>query len=166
MINYDNSSVRRQERLLDEQTTIELLRNGEYGVLSMVEQRDGAVAGYGIPINYVWDGGRYIYFHCAPEGHKLDSLNCSDAVSFTIVGKTNVISRKFTTAYQSVIVRGHLARGLSSEERMAALRLFLEKYSPADIETGLKYAEKSFHRTEILRLAIDHTSGKSKSIGV
>ena len=31
-------------------------------------------SGYGVPLNYVWDGNHSIYIHCAPEGHKLHAL--------------------------------------------------------------------------------------------
>ena len=161
---YNNSSVRRQDRLLDEQIGETLLREGEYGFLAMVEDRLGEMAGYGIPLNYVWDGDSAIYIHCAPTGHKLSCLVQHPLVSFSIVGKTAVISNKFTTAYQSIIVRGRICIGLSVEERMEALKLIILKYSPADVEVGLKYAEKSFHRTEILRIQIESISGKNKII--
>lgn len=161
---YNNSSVRRQERLLDEATAETLLREGEYGVLSMVEQRNDETAGYGIPINFVWDSDRSIYFHCAPEGHKLRSTDTYPEVSFTVVGPTHVVSEKFTTAYQSIIVRGRIQRMLPPEQRMNALRLLLAKYSPNDLERGAVYAEKSFHRTEIMQLRIETISGKGKHL--
>ena len=164
MIRYDNSGVRRQERLLDEQTALELLRTAEYGVLSVVERRNGAPAAYGLPINYVWDGADGLYFHCAPQGHKLVCADACNEACFTAVGPTHVVPHKFTTAYQSVVVRGVLRRGLPADERRAALALLLDKYSPHDKETGLKYAEKSFDRTEILRLDIACVSGKAKRI--
>ena len=69
---YVNDTVRRQDRLMDEDRARELLRTSEYGVLSMADT-DGT--GYGIPVNYVWDGADSIYIHCAPEGHKLDALD-------------------------------------------------------------------------------------------
>lgn len=47
---------------------------------------------------------------------------------------------------------------------MHALELLLAKYSPDDREVGMKYAEKSFHRTEIVRLEILAVSGKSKVV--
>ena len=46
---YVNDRVRRQDRLMDEARALELLREGEYGVLSMVA--DGG--GYGVPVNFV-----------------------------------------------------------------------------------------------------------------
>ena len=63
---YNNQDVRRQDRLLDETRAFEILRDGEYGILSM-QSEDGNGA-YGIPINYVWDRGNSIYIHCAPGG--------------------------------------------------------------------------------------------------
>lgn len=164
MVNYDSCSVRRQERLLDQEAALELLRQGEYGVLSMIECRGGQKAAYGIPINYVWDGDASIYVHCAPAGHKLACLETNALVSFAVVGATRVIAHQFTTAYQSIVVRGSLERGLSESERMAALVLLLDKYSPNDKEVGLQYAQKSFARTEVLRLKIDSISGKTKRI--
>lgn len=164
MVNYDNSGVRRQDRLLDEQTSEELLSKSEYGVLSMIETRGAHQAAYGIPINYVWDSKHSIYLHCAPEGHKLECADSNPLVCFVVVGQTQVISNKFTTAYESLVIRGRISRGLSQEERMVALELLLDKYSPLDKEVGLKYTAKSFHRTEILRIEIDSVSGKTKRI--
>lgn len=158
---YDNCAVRRQDRLLAEDEARMLLRTGEYGVLSMVSEQGAA---YGIPLSYVWDGGTNIYIHCAPEGRKLRALErCAD-VSFCVVGRTRVIPDKFTTAYESIVVSCRAVRGLEPDERMAALRLLLEKYSPEDLEIGMRYAEKSFHRTEILRLEMVSVSGKSKVV--
>lgn len=161
---YANDSVRRQDRLLDEASAIELLRKGEYGVLSMVESLGDELGGYGIPINYVWNGGNIIYFHCAPEGHKLKSIAARRQVSLCVIGTTNVISHKFTTAYESIIVRGTARADLPTEERHQALELFLDKYAPADKAVGLKYAEKSFSRTNIIRLDISSISGKCKRV--
>lgn len=161
---YNNDSVRRRERLLEEKEAISLLRTGEYGILSMIENIDKAIGGYGIPLNYVWDGNASIYFHCAPEGYKLDCLKKNPNVSFSVIGHTKVISHKFTTAYESIVVRGNIVMDLPEEERRKALILVLDKYSPADKEVGLKYIEKSFHRTNIMRLDIIEVSGKTKRI--
>lgn len=61
---YDNTQVRRQDRLLDEEAARSLLRDGEYGILSM---RDENGKSYGLPINYVWDNDNALYIHCAPR---------------------------------------------------------------------------------------------------
>lgn len=161
MFHFDNGAVRRQDRLLGEEAACELLRRGEYGVLSMLAEAGG---GYGLPLSYVWDGEARIYIHCAPEGRKLRCLDRCPEVSFCIVGRTELFPSKFTTAYESVVLQCRAVRGLDPGERMQALRLLLEKYAPDDWETGMQYAEKSFHRTEILRLEILSGSGKAKVI--
>lgn len=159
---YNNENIRRQDRLLDEAAARDLLRRGEYGVLSMTDTREGQA--YGIPINYVWDGADSIYLHCAPEGRKLRCLAGNNAVSFCVVGHTHVVSNRFTTGYESIVLQCRAHTGLTPEERMHALELLLEKYSPNDREIGRKYAEKSFHRTEIIRLELLEASGKCKRI--
>lgn len=160
-MNYDNSKVRRQDRLLDKPEALRLLACGEYGVLSMRDEDDGS---YGIPVSYVWDGADNIYIHCAPEGRKLRCLHACERVSFCVTGRTEVAPKKFTTAYESIVVACNARTGLPPEERMRALELLLGKYAPDDRATGLKYAGKSFHRTEIIRLEICSVSGKCKRL--
>lgn len=158
---YDETTIRRQDRLLSEQSAINLLHNGEYGYLSMVDEDDNA---YGIPISFVWDGCNAIYLHCAPEGRKLRALATHSRISFCVVGSTHVIPDKFTTGYESLVIDCKASVGLPAEERRHALELLIDKYSFDYKEIGLKYAEKSFHRTEIIRLDIISMSGKSKQI--
>jgi len=158
---YSNSDVRRNDRLLDEPLATKLLETGEHGVLSMYSEETGA---YGIPINYVWDGTEFIYLHCAPDGRKLQCIDENNIVSFCVVGKTDVISEKLTIEYESIILQCLAHRNLDKDERMNALSLILDKYSPQDKTIGMKYAEKSFQRTEIIRLDIKRWSGKCKSL--
>ncbi|WP_052356279.1 pyridoxamine 5'-phosphate oxidase family protein [Bacteroides timonensis] len=159
---YNNESVRRQDRLLEEANAYTLLKDGEYGVLSL--QEESGKGAYGIPVNFVWDGENFIYIHCAPEGHKLRCISRCPEVSFCVVGQTNVVANKFTTGYESLVLTCHAQTGLSAEERMHALKLILQKYSPNDLTVGNKYAEKSFHRTEVIRLQITSFTGKCKRV--
>ena len=160
LMRYDNSQVRRQDRLLDEERARELLATAEYGVLSMVD-REGKP--YGVPVNFVFDID-CIYIHCATEGRKLDILDINEDVSFCIVGRVNLLPSKFTTEYESVILTGEATIITNDEERMRALELLLEKYSPNDIKVGMKYARASFARTDIIRIDIDTFSGKCKRV--
>ena len=157
---FSNDTVRRQDRLMDEARAIELLRTAEYGVLSMVS--DGG--GYGIPVNFVWDGHDSIYIHCAPEGRKLRAIQQNNNVSFCIIGRVNLLPGKFTTEYESAIFFGTAHTGLDPEERMHALHLLIDKLSADFKDIGAKYAEKSFHRTEIIRVDISEFSGKRKKM--
>lgn len=161
MMNYNQDIIRRQDRLLSEQGAIHLLRHGEYGILSMVAQDQ---QGYGIPLNFVWDGQQALYFHSAPEGQKLECLKTNNHVSFCVVGRTKVLSDQFTTEYESIVVKGSIQFTLSEDEKRDALVRMLDKYSPQDKTLGLKYVEKSFHRTAVMRLDIERVSGKCKQL--
>ena len=146
---YVNNRVRRQDRLMDEQRALELLRDGEYGVLSMVADD----AGYGIPVNFVWDGDHSVYIHCAPEGRKLQAIEKNPKVSLCIIGNVNLLPRNFTTEYESAIFFGEARIHLSDDKLSADFK-----------EIGDKYAHKSFHRVEIIRIDFNEFSGKRKKV--
>src|SRR5512139_3273572 len=126
--------MRRADRALPDSEAQEILRAGEYGVLSTVSA-DGQP--YGVPVSYAYTG-EVIYFHCALEGHKLDNLNSNNRVSFCVVGKTTVLPDKFATNYESVIVFGKAVE-VTSDEKHAGLVELLKKYSPDFMEKGERY---------------------------
>ncbi len=159
-MDYNNSQIRRQDRLLDQQRATELILEGEYGVLSTIDAYGKA---YGIPISFVWDQKDSLYLHCAPEGKKLICIRQNPNVSFCIVGKTNVIPDSFTTEYESIVIECVASLNLSDVEKMVALRYLVNKYSPDFKEKGDLYAQGSLSRTEIIKLDISNWSGKSKT---
>ena len=159
---YTNQEVRRQDRTLEEERAFKILENGEYGVLSMCSA-DGEGA-YGIPLSYAWNHKESVYIHCAPNGRKLQCINACDKVSFCVVGRTNVIAEKFTTGYESIVMRCTAHHNLPEEERREALRIFVGKYCPEFAAMGEEYAAKSFHRTEIIPFDIQEMSGKTKKM--
>ena len=161
---FDNSGIRRQDRLLDEPRAVELLTEGEYGFLALGGNADeGLTGGYGIPISYVFDGDS-IWFHCAPEGEKLKRIAADGGASFCVVGNTRVLPGKFTTLYESVMAFGNIEVVSDEPIRYAALAMLVKKYSPEYVKIGAQYAQKSFARTTILRLRIERISAKSKAL--
>ena len=151
--------IRRQDRVLEQEVAQELIATAEYGVLSMANIDGG---GYGIPMSYAISESGDIYFHCAPEGHKLENLAADNRVTFTIIGNTEIIPEKFTTLYNSVLIYGHIESELTVEEREKALWLIVKKYSPEHMHVAEKYIKGSFHRTNILKLKVHHYTAKSK----
>jgi nitroimidazol reductase NimA-like FMN-containing flavoprotein (pyridoxamine 5'-phosphate oxidase superfamily) len=143
---------------MDNERAMQLLETGEYGFLAMCGKNG---YGYGIPLNYVREDTS-IYFHCAPEGFKLENIRQNNRVSFCVVGCTQVLPGQFSTAYESAQAFGRIACDLPEEERYKALDLLVAKYSPDFADISKTYVRKSFHRTNILRLDMEHLSGKSK----
>lgn len=154
--------VRRQNRILEDKARIsELLNISEYGFLSLGTSENGY--GYGIPISYVYDEeANTLYFHCAPEGQKLDLINQNNKVSFCVVGVTKPIAEQFTTLFESVISYGKADINLSDEEKRKALRLLVNKYSKGFEEIGEKYIDKSWSRTATFKIEIEHITAKAK----
>jgi uncharacterized protein len=160
-MDYSNQQVRRQDRLLDEVQALGLLETGEYGVLSLATPNG---LPYGIPLNYVWDGGEKIYFHCATEGRKLEMVKHNPQASFCVVGATNVIPEKFSTGYESIVLTGSIVINLPEGEKTEALTLLVKKYSPNFKEAGEKYIERLFLKTDVMCFTVDCFSGKSKQM--
>ncbi|MBK5721419.1 pyridoxamine 5'-phosphate oxidase family protein [Dysgonomonas sp. Marseille-P4677] len=154
--------VRRQNRVLEDRGRInELLETSEYGFLSLGTAENGY--GYGIPISYAYDKEtNSLYYHCAPEGQKLDMLKENNRVTFCVVGVTKPIANQFTTLFESVIAFGTADIDLSDEEKRKALRLLVKKYSKGFEELGEKYMDKSWDRTSVFRINIEHITAKAK----
>lgn len=151
------NEVRRKDRELDTGGAIEVLKKSDYGILSTVGENGYA---YGVPLNYVYIDNS-IYFHCAVEGHKLDNITNNNKVSFCVVGQTYILPEKFSTKYESVIIFGTASEVFDNEKNTILLEL-LNKYSPEYIEKGKEYIENSSKRTKIIKISIEHISGKAR----
>jgi len=150
------AEIRRKERAMDPKQAREVLEKGGYGILSMCGQNG---YGYGIPLNYVLEEN-HLYFHCAVEGEKLRSIQKNNSVSFCVVGKAQVIAEEFTTNYESIIAFGKADLSLTDDEIIHAMRLLLKKYSPEHVELGEKYINQALKRIQVIRVDIEHISGK------
>lgn len=149
--------MRRADRAIPDNEASEILEAGEYGVLSTVSA-DGQP--YGVPVSYRYTGD-VIYFHCAPEGYKLENLNSNNRVSFCVVGRTQVLPDKFATNYESVIVFGR-AFEVTDAEKHAGLVALLEKYSPGFMDKGLRYIEGDAHKARVYKIVIESMTGKAR----
>lgn len=149
--------MRKKERSINISEAIEILNKGQYGILSVITNEGYP---YGVPINYVYMNN-CIYFHCAMEGHKLDSTKLNNNVSFCVVGKTELLPNKFSTKYESVIVFGKAFEVLN-EEKITALSAFVDKYSKEFKDAGDKYIKNSNNRTKVIKINIEHISGKAR----
>lgn len=150
----DFPPMRRQERALSHQETLEILRTNEYGVLA-IENSLGYP--YGVPLNYVFDG-EHIWFHGAKNaGEKAKSICNHSKACFTVVRNTQIHPEKFSTAFESCIVFGRIR---PAENPETGLRLLLKKYSPEYQKEGEAYIERAISKTGVFRMDIEFMSGK------
>ena len=151
--------VRRMDREIErEEEVVELLISGEYGVLSTV---DGEGNPYGVPLNYVYKDSS-IYFHCATLGHKLENMLNNNNVSFCVVGFSQPIPEKFSTKYESAVVFGKAIEIDGDKEKYDVLLALVEKYSANFIEEGKVYIKEQQNSTKVIKIEINHLSGKRR----
>lgn len=148
--------IRNFKRELPREEVTELLKKGEYGILSTVGA-DGFP--YGVPVNYVYSDNR-IGFHCAMDtGHKLENIKYNDKVCFTVVGNTEVLPSKFSTKYESAVVFG---TAHEAEDKKEILELLIHKYSPQFKKEGMEYISRSADNTGVYVIEIEHVTGKGR----
>ncbi len=146
--------MRRFKQQLSAEDTESILRNGKYCVMAVSGDDDYP---YALPINYIYDGTS-IFIHSAAQGHKTDALKRNPKCSLCIVDKDDVIPEEFTSYFRSVIAFGTAHFVESTDEKIAALRLLTEKYSPG-IDPDAEIAR--FIKTVcIIRIDIDSVTGK------
>ncbi len=149
--------MRRKDRELKKDEAIEILKRNDYGVLSTIGENGYP---YGVPVNFVFLNNS-IYFHCATEGHKLDNILYNGKVSFCVVGETAILPEKFSTNFESAIVFGR-AEEVFDDEKGTALIEILNKYSSDYIEEGKEYIKKASKFTKVIKINIEHISGKAR----
>lgn len=116
--------MRRTDRELREELAWKILKNHDHGVLSLVLP-DGNP--YGVPVNYgVFD--RFLVFHGANEGQKIDAIDVFPKASFCVVGASDVDKATLSTHYASTIVSGPIRKIVDFEEKRIWLIRLLAHY--------------------------------------
>ena len=147
--------MRRFRQQLPEEESKRILLKATNGVLCLIDFDDRP---YGVPMSFIYDGKRSIYFHCALSGRKLECITHNQNACFTLIDQDEIHPEKFTTYYRSVIVEGIVKLINDRNEMIEALRLISTKYSPGiNCEPEI---EKGIDRVLILKLEIESITGK------
>ncbi|MBD5231564.1 MAG: pyridoxamine 5'-phosphate oxidase family protein [Bacteroidales bacterium] len=147
--------MRRFKQLLSDQYAKEILMSRTNGVLSLIDV-DGEP--YGVPISYVYDGDKCIYFHSAVKGHKMECIEAHGRCSFCVVSQDLIVPDEFTSYFTSVIVKGKISAVRSRDEVLKGLLLLCEKYSPG-IDPDAEIS-RCINHVAVLRLDIESITGK------
>ena len=150
--------IRKKDREISRERALEILKTAHWGTLSTA---DSAGNPYGVPVNFVLMEDA-IYIHCAGEGHKVDNIRQNPNVSFCAVSHAENLPAEFSTGFASAIAFG-TACEVDGEEKVRALLGFIEKYSPAHMESGTAYVHRSAAGANMIRIDIAHVSGKASN---
>ena len=148
--------MRRKRQQLPEDVCLAILEKSTSGTLSLLGDDDYP---YGVPISYVYDRNR-LFFHSAVSGHKIDAINKHDKASFCIIDKDEIHGDEYTTYFRSVIVFGRIRVITDPDEKLQATQLLGRKYNPNQEEALQKEIEKGFSCMVIIRMDIEHLTGK------
>ena len=149
--------MRKKNRQLPEEETMEVLLKCEYGILSTM----GDDYPYAVPMSYVVANNK-IYIHGTCEsGEKTKNIHNNPKVCFTVVGNTEVLPSQFATKYESVVVLGTASLCEGTDKEMA-LEKFLDKYSSEYKQAGMKYIKAAINKVSVYEISIDMITGKAK----
>lgn len=149
---------------MDSQWALEVMRKAPYITVSFT-RADGTA--YGVPLSLACTDDRIWYFHCAPEGDKLDALAAHPQVCLSAVTKcAPTVGPKdgsFTLQYRSAIAFGKAELVTDDEEKIRALWVISERFLPQHMDAFDDAIARSLHRTAVVRITLDEPpTGKRK----
>ena len=154
-----NREMRRRDREISLEDALTILKNGEFGILSTVDENGMP---YGVPLSYVLMRDE-LYFHCARQGRKIDNLKFQAKAHFCVVdGVQAVYDNDFSTFYESVMVGGSIREVVDAEEKNEILLALAQKYLPAYIDKAQHDIDRSFKQTAVYGLKMEKIAGKAK----
>lgn len=147
----------RKNKMLSMQECVQILKSETRGVLSVIGDDDYP---YGMPMNHWYneEDGK-IYFHCGNVGHRLDSLQKHNKVSFCVYDKGYQNEGDWAWNVKSVIVFGKIEI-IDDRDKIIDITTKLSHKFTQDDEYIKKEIELYAHRTILLELTPEHICGK------
>ena len=149
--------MHKASRQLSDAETMEILKKGDHGTLS-VQGDDGYP--YATPINYIVVDGK-VYLHSAPYGYKIECLQRSPKCCFSAIISAQIIPSKITAAFESVVLTGTAVFVTDQAEKRTGLENFVTQKHPGYEELGFKMIDKQIDKTAVIRLDPVSLTGKA-----
>ncbi len=149
--------MRRKDREKDYDFGLHVIDKSQYAVLAMINADDKTP--YCIPVSAVRID-KSIYFHCATEGQKIDNLMANPNVCISFVSDVNPISEKYTTEYESAIVKGTAENVTDESEKIAALKAICLKYAADNMDNFQNAINRLLSRTAVWKIEIKELTSK------
>jgi uncharacterized protein len=132
--------IRYTKRIVSDTDTINaFLDRSRVGVVAM----QAGEYPYSVPVNFVMMNG-CVYFHGMGSGKKVDILDGSPKVCFTVFEEIGTVEDNVPchadTAYMSVMIMGTVRRVADSSEAAAALQRLLNKFMPGFFKQKIGHA--------------------------
>jgi len=153
--------MRRSDKQVIETAVIEaILREGTVCFLALADGNSP----YVVPLSYGY-AGNALYFHCAPEGMKINIIRANPSVSFSIVAGHEVLAAdnacSWGARYRSVTGFGRATILSDSAGKEEALRIIIRHYSPG---REWSFTEEQMNAVLAIRVDITSTTGKQSAM--
>ena len=116
---------------------------------------------YIVPLNFGYDG-RFLFFHTAPEGRKIDIIKRNNRVGFEFDILHDIVTAeqacKWGAKYESVMGSGTAEIVDDLEAKKEALQLIMRQYGNGTWD----FKEEILKKTLVLRVRILEISGKAR----
>lgn len=162
--------MRRKDREMDKDFANSIIDKVHFASLAMINMDRTP---YSIPISFVRKDNM-IYIHSALKGTKIEIIKSNPEVSMSFVGDINIPypdeessigikpSEVFTTEFESAIIFGKANIVEDINEKILALRLLCEKYTPNNMAVFDNAIKDAINYTCVIRIDIRNISGKRK----
>lgn len=149
---------------MDSKWALEIMRKAPYITVSFT-RADGTA--YGVPLSLACISDDLWYFHCAPEGDKLEAIAVHPEVCLSAVTKCQpTVGPKdgsFTLQYRSAIAFAKAEIVTDTEEKIQALRAISQRFLPQHMDAFEEAVRRSLHRTAVVRITLSAPpTGKRK----
>lgn len=148
--------MRRAQYQMDDCDAERVLAEGEYGFLGTVGE-DGVP--YVVPVNYCYHNGD-IVFHSAREGHKIENIRHNPQVCFAVCANVQLVSERFSTNYESVIVFGRARMVEDAETKRELLSALVHRLSPG---RAFPCPDGEVDATGVVRITPERITGKRRN---
>ena len=152
--------MRRREKAVTDPAALEqILWQGKVCQLALVD----LPVPYIVPLNYGYREG-VLYFHSAPEGHKLELLRRQPLASFSVVVDLGIVEAEeacnWGARFRSVLGYGRIEFIEGRSAKQEALQLLMAQYA----EGTFTFAPAAVDGTTLFKLIIEEMSGKQSRI--
>ncbi|NLI89438.1 MAG: pyridoxamine 5'-phosphate oxidase family protein, partial [Epulopiscium sp.] len=169
-----------KDREMNKEFAYSVIDKANHGTLSVMDKNGEP---YGVPLSIIRKDNA-LYFHAAKEGKKNNIFKDRPIVSISFVGETKVpdnysneeldeiskdkskmsllVSKVFTTEYESAIVKGRIELVESHDEKIKALTLICSKYTPDKMQYVGTAIKSGIERVSVYKIEIDDISAKRK----
>lgn len=149
--------MRRSDKEIKDKKTLELiLKKAQFCRIALCDKGKP----YIVPMNFGYKDNS-LYLHSAKEGRKIEILQENNSICFEMDMKTELVRSKkpcqWGMKYYSIIGNGEVSLIKNLQEKIKALNIIMEKYTPNQV---FQYDKDKVEAIHILKVEIHDLTGK------